>query len=132
MSRNRCLGRGSVDRQRECTTCRTSYTASFIAAGPSLPATAGPSTSLTGPSNSSTGMDPFGGVWVRQQPSGTCFSYSKTHGPAPLFLKVLPSNSSPSFSLIKFLICLWRRPIAMLPQFAELVAHACSWTDMTV
>ena len=71
----------------------------FIAAGsplpatanPSLPPTTGPSTPLTGPSNSSTGMDPFLGVWVRQEPSGTCFSYSVIPGLASA--PVLPESS---------------------------------------
>ena len=58
--RSIALGRGRRARQRGCATSRTSCIALFFSAGPSLPATAGPSTSLTGPSNSSTGMDPFG------------------------------------------------------------------------
>ena len=82
MSRGKVLGRGRRARQRGCATSRTSSTTLFIAASLSLPATACPSTSLTGPSDSSTGMDPFGDIWVRQEPSCTCFSYSKTPGPA--------------------------------------------------
>ena len=90
---------------------------------PSLLVTAGPSTSPTGPSDSSTGMDPLGDVWIRQQPSGACFSYSKSPGPASASVLpgILLSNSPPSFSLVKFLTWLRWRLIAMLPLFVELV-----------
>ena len=50
MSRSRALGGDRRAKQDGCATHRTSCTASFIAASPSLPATAGLSKSLTCPS----------------------------------------------------------------------------------
>ena len=69
-------------------------------AGPSFPATAGPATSLTGPCHRSTSMDLFGGIWVRQQPSCTSFSYSATPGLASA--SVLPESSSLPTLLLVF------------------------------
>ena len=66
LSRCTSLGRGRRTRSRGCETCRTSNTGSSTAAGPSLPASTGPSTSFTGFFKNYTGFDPFGGVWVRQ------------------------------------------------------------------
>ena len=134
MSRSRALGRGRRARQRGCATSRTSCIASLIAAGPSLPATAGPSTSFTDPFNSATGMDPFGDVSERQQTFGTCFSYSKTPGPTSICFS---SESSPLQLFSQFLTDeVFDLLVVETNRYAGTVcgtsSHARPWTDVTV
>ena len=91
------------------------------------------SKSLTGPSNSSTSMDTSGSIWVRQQPSGTCFS-SKTPGPASA--SVLPERSplqlfSQFFTdeVLDLLVVETNRYVTTVSGSSS---HARPWTDVTV